>query len=368
MINVLYDGWPLIYRPNSPEALHLLILLQQRHPDVQTILALPGEPPEWLPGGIDQRVIPQNDTPGARLSWEQRLLPRLLRQLKVDLLHLTGAHPSILEPNRTILSPAEQAAETTSIDREQRTGFKARLRTAASAGGMTRLRAIFWPADLKSQAPSGLSIPVYYLAPEPSIAAETGSFDRLMQHSGFDLPETYILCQAATGAGSLRRLVEAWSWAAGPIGEYYPLLILGLDPGAGKYLHGLLESYRVSNSVRVLPAFSPVLIPALFQGASAVFHPASPAAWGGALRQALRSAKPLVAAESPLADVLVGPAAYLAPAANPRALGAGLITVIVEEDVAERLSKASRERAASWASADFRADLYAAYQAALQES
>lgn len=366
MIKVLYDGWALVYRPNSPEALHLLVLLQQRHPEVQPILALPGEPPEWLPGGIDPQVFPENDNPTARLAWEQRRLPRLLHQGEADLLHLTSAHPPIFGPSLTLLSPAEPGVEKRSTPGEPGAGLMDRLRTAASAGGMSRLRAIFWPRELPAQVPAGLSAPVHYLAPEPSIAVEPGSIDDLRGYPGLDLPETYILCQAPTGAGSIRRLLEAWSWAAGAIGEYYPLLLLGLDPLLKPYLDSLLGSDQLANSVRALPALSPMLIPTLFQGASAVFHPGLPAPWGGTLRQALRCARPLVAADYPLADALVGPAAYLAPLGDPRALGAGLITVIVEESVAERLSETGKERAASWEVGDFREDLYTAYQAALQ--
>lgn len=366
MIKVLYDGWSLVNRPNSPEALHLLVLLQQRHPQVQPILALPGEPPDWLPGGIDRRVFPEIDHPGAHLAWEQRRLPRLLRHGEADLLHLTSAHPPIFGPSLTLLSPAEPGMEKRSTGGEPHAGFMGRLRTAASAGGMSRLRAIFWPRDLSAHVPAGLSAPVHYLAAEPSIAIDPGSIDDLCRHPGVDLPETYILCHAPSSAGGIRRLLEAWSWAAVAIGEYYPLLILGLDPALKEYMDSLLRYYQLANSVRALPALSPLLSPALFQGAAAVFHPGLPTPWGGTLRQALRCARPLVAADSPLADALVGPAAYLAPVGDPRALGAGLITVIVEESVAERLSEAGKERAASWEVGDFREDLYAAYQAALQ--
>jgi hypothetical protein len=245
-----------------------------------------------------------------------------------------------------------------------------RLRTAASADGMSRLGGSLWPKDLVAQIPAGSSAPVYTLTPEPPISAEPGPVDDLLRHAGLGLPETYILCPAPTGAGSMRRMLEVWSWAAGAIGEYYPLLLLGLDPGWRAYFEGLIEFYHLGESVRLLPVLSPLIVPALFQGASAVFHAGQPAAWGGSLRQALRCARPLVAADSPLADALVGPAAYLAPADNPRALGAGLITVIVEENVAERLAEAGRQRAAAWSAAsaagDFREDLYAAYQAALE--
>ena len=152
----------------------------------------------------------------------------------------------------------------------------------------------------------------------------------------------------------------------GPIGEVYPLLIFGLEPTIQKYLERQIQTYQLGNSVRLLPTQTPSLVPTLFQNASAFFHPAQSAAWAGFIRLALRCGKPLVAAASPLVEALVGPAAYLAPAEELRLLGAGLITVIIEESVAQKLSEQGNERAAGWESSSFQDDLYAAYQAVLQ--
>jgi glycosyltransferase involved in cell wall biosynthesis len=92
-----------------------------------------------------------------------------------------------------------------------------------------------------------------------------------------------------------------------------------------------------------------------------LFHPAPIAPWGAPERHALACGKPVVASENLFSDALFGPAAYLAPAGDARALGAALITVVVEDSVAENLSQAARQRAESWLDQGFGQKLYEAY-------
>ncbi len=66
-----------------------------------------------------------------------------------------------------------------------------------------------------------------------------------------------------------------------------------------------------------------------------------------------------------MADALVGPAAYLVPAEETRSLGAALITVIVETEVADRLASAAVKRSARWHDPSFGAALHTAYRRVL---
>jgi glycosyltransferase involved in cell wall biosynthesis len=61
-------------------------------------------------------------------------------------------------------------------------------------------------------------------------------------------------------------------------------------------------------------------------------------------------------------EALVGDAAYLVSQHDSRALGAALITIIVESEVVERLTLAARKRSAAWEPAKFQAALAAVYQ------
>ncbi len=360
MIKVLYDGWTAVYQPNSPPAIHLLTLLERRHPAVQAMVALPGAPPEWLPGAVEAHVLPTENTPGTRLAWEQHRLPRLATSLGVQLLHLTTATPALFSSLPVVLSPAEFPAPKPK-------GIAARLRVALADGGLTRLDGLFWPAELESSPPQEISSALFRLPAEPYPHISSGQTSGAAQLAALNLPETYILYQGPCDEAALQRLLAAWSWACGPVGEYYPALLLGMDDKARQRLPSLAGEYGCQGTLHPLPVLPPGAISALVQGCSAVFHPAPLAAWGGAARLALAYGKPLVAAETPQAVALAGPAAYLAPADDSHALGAALLTVIVEEQVAQTLGEAGLLRAAGWDSRSFGEALFAAYQAVLSQ-
>jgi glycosyltransferase involved in cell wall biosynthesis len=74
-----------------------------------------------------------------------------------------------------------------------------------------------------------------------------------------------------------------------------------------------------------------------------------------------------VALETPFTDALVGAAGYLVPGdpqdpAVQRSLGAALITLFVEEEIAEALAEAARQRAAGWRSGNFASSLLSVYK------
>jgi glycosyltransferase involved in cell wall biosynthesis len=359
MIKVLYDGWSLVRGPNSPEGLHLLCLLQPRHPQVQAYVALPDQPPSWLPAGVETRLHPIPDTPRLRLAWEQRSLPRMAGALGADLLHLTALHPPLLGSVPCVVSPADYPHKIPV------SGFFPRLREALASGGISRLRGLLWPSDLGSVPPPVGEAPAYHLPLVPCFKKGFASDQDNSALEALQLPDTYILYHGPGDKGSLQRLLDAWSWAAGAIGEYYPLLVLGLDQAARQRLQALLRDSELKETIRALPVVDPADVHRLYQGCSAVFHPAHMSPWGAAGWLSLLYGKPLVAAEDTLIDALAGPAAYLLPEWDTRGLGAALITVIVEQQVAEELSQAGRQRAATWDPRSFQEVLFEAYQAVL---
>jgi glycosyltransferase involved in cell wall biosynthesis len=360
MIRVLYDGWSAVYQPNSPPAIHLLTLLQQHHPEVESLVALPGEPPSWLPGDVILQVSPAANTPKARLVWEQRKLPRLAQSLGAQLLHLTSATPPLLTRLPVVVSPA-------GFPSPRLRGVASRLREAFASGGLTRLQGLFWPLAL-DVPPQSVSAPIFRLPaePYPDIAATSSLGSALVD--ALELPETYILYHGPCHEDALQRLLQAWSWVSGPVGEYYPLLLLGLDARARQLLPLLATEYGLQGTVRLLPDMHPGMMPALVQSCSALFHPAPLVPWGGAAQLALFYGRPLVAVEEPLMSALTGPAAYLAPEGDSRALGAALLTVIVEEQVAESLGEAGRQRSVVWDTHSFGEALFAAYQAVISQT
>ena len=369
MARVLYDGWDLVYRPNSPAALHLLTLLEASPAGVQALAALPGEAHHPLPPNCiaAQDAVP--DTPRSRLGWEQRRLPRLAKRLDADLVHsFSGA--ALFSGLRQVYSPADLALSDRLAGQEHGwRGFAERLREALGEGGLRHGSALFWPQDLQRVSPERRgALPLVSLPaavhPEFLSAAPPPNGRAL---ATLDLPETFVLYQGSEREASLKRLLGAWTWAAGPIGEYYPLLAVGLSAAGCERFAALAAELGLEGRARCLPALSLQALAAVYRASSAIFHPEASPAWGSPLRRALACGKPLVGLDEPLSDAILGEAAYLVKPGGTetercRALGAALITVIVEESVAQSLSTAARRRAEQYNPERFSAALGMAYQ------
>jgi glycosyltransferase involved in cell wall biosynthesis len=178
----------------------------------------------------------------------------------------------------------------------------------------------------------------------------------LASWDGEELPETYLLYHGPLDRPSLSELLSAWSWAAAALGAYYPLIIYGVPALQKPLIQHMLHESGLSDSTRLLPTADsgaawgdPRRIAALYQGCTALFHPQTPSPWGDPLRHALACGKPVVVAAHPWVDALCGPAGISAPAGDTRRLGAALIAVCIEEDLAQQLSVAATQRARAWA-------------------
>jgi len=272
---VLYDGWPLAYQPCDPAALHLLTLLALHPPGIQPVLALPAPSLNPVPEGVTVLLRPFADTPVNRLRWEQRILPRMAADSASRLLHLTAGAASLWGRVPSVVSPtAFSEAGLLPVQERRVAGWAARLRQAAGLGGLARTSLLLWPSDLpppETETPCrllpGAVHPCFRRAGDA--AAQSEELFRLL--AGLDLPETYILYHGPAADEDLRRLFSAWSWAAGPIGEGYPLMIVG---AAGRRLEGLQNEFELRGSVRSVPDLPVASLAALYQGCSLLFHPA----------------------------------------------------------------------------------------------
>jgi len=356
-MKILYDGWPLVYKPNSPSALHLLGILSALPPDVEPLLALPGEPPPWLPPIGTRHIHQAENTPRQRLTWEQRTVPALLRQTGAALLHATSSSLPLFAPGQSLVSPANFE------ERSSEQGFWERLRMAAAQGGTRSLGGWLWPDDLPSPGTDRRTFrlpPFAYPLRADELAANEEHSDRP------DLPEGYVLYHGPSGEADLRSLLNAWSWAAASVGDVYPLVAIGLEAARGERLLALAEEFGLGETVRSLPALSPTAISHVYQRSAALFHPAEEPPWGGPVRLALAHGKPVVSAESARTSALVGPAAYLVRGDESRLLGAALITVLLEEKMAEQLAQAGGQRAAAWSPEAFGQELAKTYKRVIE--
>jgi glycosyltransferase involved in cell wall biosynthesis len=371
-MRVLYDGWSLVHNSISPGALHLLAILTHLPDEVKPIVVLPGSAPAWITG-LETHVHHVPDTPFGRLRWEQLHLPRFARDEGLKLLHMTAPAAPVLGNLVALLSPCG-FGDSAGIDSgsPDTTHFLTRLRHSFAQGGMVKVKEILWPVDLPApQIPGSLAslspiLPSWFTNEQvPESSDGSLSAGGLLEH--LDLPEEFIIYHGPGDMHSLEHLMQAWNWAAAAIGGSHPLLVLGLDPGAITNLFALAKEYDLEGSLQAVRDAQPDVLSHLYWRCRAVFHPAPASPWSGPVRLALASGKPLVASENEITAAITGPAAYLAPPGDPRALGAALVTVIVEQQVADRLSAAAQRRAANWEMDKFSAQLLRIYKQSFTE-
>ncbi len=330
---VLFDGGPLCRAPLSAPALGLLDLIVHLPPEVEPHIALPDAPPAWLPSVL----VPHRLPAGSRMVQEQRQLPALARRLGAAL-HLTAPTAPLFGSLQTIVSPAGGGTAPAG-------GAGERLRRALGRGGTARAQ-IAWPADvpLPAQAPAAAVLPpAVHPAFAPHRAVRAPSID------GFPgLPESYFLVHTEPSFAAIRTALEAWTWAAGPIGDVYPLVFLGL-PGPLEAEAGKLSSkYHLRETIRFHPPVEPPDLPLIYRAASAVLLPGPIGPWSSPLRYGMASGIPVVGIETPVSSAVAGPAAYLVPPNDPRSFGAALIAVIVKDDLRRQLVRAAEARTAGW--------------------
>lgn len=337
---ILYDGWPLIYAPLGSAAWHLRTLLALALKGIEPVLALPTDP-QTAAEGLKTIFHHTHD----RSEWEQRILPRLAAEQRAAIIHTTGLGASLFGKVPTLVSPAE-------LD----TGAPgSRWRSALARGGLARAH-ILWPDDLPDARMPGT---VHRLPPITHPEFRAGGISAKSQMA---LPEEFVLVHGLADEASMLALLESWTWAAASIGEFYPLIIVGLNEDAARLVRAQLPKFHVEESVRVLADVQPQDLAAIYKACTALVHLGLPAPWGNPLRAALAGGKAVVAQQEPLTEAIVGGAAYLAPAQDLRAFGAAMITEVVDEKARERLEDAARQRAAHWKVEAFEAELVEVYR------
>ena len=349
-MRILVDGWPLIHAAGSPASLHLAAFLDTLPTDIEAVLALPGHNSclDTLPDMLEVIFHEIAGTNWGLLRWQQIVLPQFINSKGIDLIYTTHPSASILGRVNTLSSPAvwSMGGYQPLPDLREKKGLRIRIQEAFGMGGLAQAKGVFWPKDLPLP---NISLPFIQIPPlihplfqsnQPTPAVEFWP--------EVNFPETYILYHGPLDRNSFERLLEAWSWAATSIGTYYPLIVYGATGPDLLRITSTTQQVGLEDSLLFLPPGSPVQLAALYKGTSALFQPGPISPWGDPIRHAMACAKPIIAAASKWSDALIGSAGFLLPPEDLRGLGAALITVIVEDELAERLSIEAELLAKVW--------------------
>jgi glycosyltransferase involved in cell wall biosynthesis len=151
---------------------------------------------------------------------------------------------------------------------------------------------------------------------------------------------------------NVRGLLSAWTWASGSIGQGYPLIVAGQlpTPGSAHYedYPALAKELDIADTVRFIGHVAEDDKPALYRGATAFGYPSRYEGFGLPPLEAMGCGVPVVAGTGGSLPEVIGSAGYLIPPDDTRAIGAALLTIVVEPQVHTDLRARSLAQAATF--------------------
>jgi hypothetical protein len=338
-VHLAVDGWSLVDRPWSAEALHLtewLGAVAGADPELRLSLVHPAGPLPALPEQVQTHPLEVDFTAWGRLHYEQRKLPGLSRALGADLLYVP-------RPAAALTSSVPVAALANAPAEPERVSPLERLRRAMGTAGAANAACRLCLSDLGVD-PAGRGterVPPFVaddlLPAEPATHPVSGPQG---------LASGYVL-SCGPRPGLIPFLLAVWSWVEGSVGEAAPLVLLGVDPAAAQDIWEQARGVGVDSTLRILPPMQLGELPALYRGAAA-FLSLGLEANGQPLRWALSCGVPVAGLGGPEPEAILGEAAYLVQPGDARRLGAACLTLLVEEQVAADLRRKGLARAEAY--------------------
>ncbi|MCS6906779.1 MAG: hypothetical protein RML93_02720 [Anaerolineales bacterium] len=351
-LRVLLDGWDLVYRPVSPAAFHLLEILKALQGEIELFLAIPARRPAWLSEGAEVVELLRACSPLGHLRWVQADLPRLARRVRANLIHTVQAAAPLFASQTVVYSPTQ-----IEHPRERSRTFLERLDEALGWGGL--VKAIRVDQDgIFAQAEA-------QMRDEPTVEgalADAGVVGVAESSSSVDTP--FFLYQSAGSWEELRFLLRVWSKAASHLGDQAALAIVCLNQAELEKIQAHSTPEFLA-TLRLFVNVTPPIFLSLLESAIALIQLQAEPPWGGTAVRAISLGIPVVGFELPSLGEAVGPAGYLVPEGDERALLAAMLTVVVEEEVLTSLRLKARREACRRDMGIFRTGLLRLYRQAL---
>lgn len=355
-MNILVDGWDLIYHPLSASAIHSLELLAAIPHHFPTYLALPQPAPDWLSRLPNLSIISHisANTPKNRLFWQELIIPRIAHQSRASHIHLTHPITPLFAEGTVIFSPAQVDL----FSRYQRhSSIWERLTYAMAQGGYHRVQKILFPNDLPHPFENNIPFDkIRTITPPPALSLQVFSSD-----NSFSIPsQPYLLYIGNADSNSLISLLNAWKKTCAALGDQMTLCLI---PGNDEQKSFLDQSHfsTLPNLVHISPQ-NPIEVISLIQHAYAFIQLTPEPYWGGFARQALLAGIPLIGFETPSLSQMVQSAGYLVESNADRLLSAAMITLTVEEEVYQALKNKAELRKALYQNSAFSAQIEQIYQ------
>jgi len=380
-MRVALNGWFLIHDSHTGSGQYLRALLQwlprvaPEH-DYQVVVPTQALPPALTADaqahGYALVPVKAGDSNLAKVWFEQVGFPRAVGRLKADLAHIPYWGPPLTSPAPIVVTVHDLIPR---LLPEYRGGKRVQLYTAlvsAATGGaalvLTDSNASAHDITEQLKVPAEKIRTVYLAAgPQYTPRGEWQVDDPIRLKYG--LEEGYVLYLGGFDRRkNVRGLLSAWTWAAGSIGQGYPLVIGGQLPAANSPHYedypALAAELKVADTVKFIGPVDEADKPALYRGALAFGYPSRYEGFGLPPLEAMACGVPVVTTTGGALPEVLGSAGYLVPADDTRTFGAALLTIVVEPTVHDDLrarglaqaqqfswDKAARQTAAAYAAA-----------------
>lgn len=296
--------------------------------------------------------------PGLRKVWfEQMTFPRACRRLQADLAHVPY-WGSPLSPTVPTLVTIHDIIPL--LLPEYRGGMRVRTYTALVQTAAAQASLILTDSQAaKEDIVTHLGLPknrvqVVYLAVDPAFAPDPEPEDQAIRDH-YDLPAEYILY---LGGFDVRKnlvgLLQTWTFAEGPLGEFTPLAIAGRLPQHSAFSP---DPRKIARALEIAPKtlrfpgpIKETHKPAVYRGAICFLFPSRYEGFGLPPLEALSCGVPVVGSQAGSIPEVVGNAGVLVPPHDTRGMAGALIAIATEPETRDPLRERALTQAArfSW--------------------
>lgn len=377
-LKIAFNGWFLVHDRQTGTGQYLNALLSHLPlvaPQHEYIAVVP-TPHGALDDGlkVERYAVPCGRSNLDKVHFEQQGFPAACRALKADLAHVPHWAPPLSSPVPVVVTIHDVIPL---VLPEYRGDWRVRLYTALStAAASGAALALADSEQSKHDIVTHLGLPaekvrVIALAAGAQYTPQSDWRADEMIRAKYHLPVeagSYVLYLGGFDVRkNVRALLAAWTWAAGSVGESFPLVLAGALPQPDGRLfddyRALAEELKLTDTVRFAGPIAEADKPAVYRGAALFAYPSRYEGFGLPPLEAMACGVPVVASDAGAIGEVVGDAAYLIDPQDARKFGAGLITCLVEPSVSDHLRARGLERARKFSWERTARETVAAYEA-----
>jgi len=352
-------------RPNTGSGQYIRQLVYQLNhlvADLDITLIFPQTPqdpaPNDVPPSVKVQLHPLRPGHTGKVYFEQLDFPRLGKSTGADIAHVPYWGSPLRSPIPVVVTVHDL---TTMLLREYRRNPLARFYTAlvsASARGANHV--ITDSRSSKRDIITHLGIPEdditsIYLAAGPSFRPESEFLMDLAVKKKYQLPDDYVLYLGGYEIHkNVTTLLSAYTYVAQALGEDYPLVLAGRQPGlaSGRFpnYQAIIKQLGLEEHVVWTGYIDEEDKPAVYRGASAFVFVSRHEGFGIPPLEAMACGVPVITSNSSSLPEVVGDAAFTIDPDDDRQIGGSIIATILQADLAADMKEKGLEQAArfSW--------------------